>query len=297
MIRMEALEQEALRHWHAAQQERTSKAALDPGRAATTFQVGDLVTAMLRTKEPLDAAAAAVGELRPRRDSPFPVATLAGPNTHTLALPRRFKCSPAVNVDRLKPCPAPPPGPIRPVRPGFGPGAGRRVRRGAAALPQPTHVPSGPRVRGLTYYLRLVARPARRTTETERGGSKPRPRRTTRGRPRSPRTRAACQGISRTARSASRRMGRRRGGAARKPALRAQRRLAAGPGPPPPGGPAVAAPPAPASPLKLRAGPEGCQWPGRGGGCGLRDAVGVAAAAESPAGTGLRATRHHDPLP
>ncbi len=27
----------------------------------------------------------------------------AGPNTYTLALPRRFRCSPTVNVERLKP--------------------------------------------------------------------------------------------------------------------------------------------------------------------------------------------------
>ena len=42
---------------------------------------------------------------------------LAGPNTYTLALPPRFRCSPTVNVDRLKPYfaredqPAPP-GPV-----------------------------------------------------------------------------------------------------------------------------------------------------------------------------------------
>jgi hypothetical protein len=41
--------------------------------------------------------------LRPRWEGPFTVVALAGPNTYTLTLPRRFKCSPTVNVDRLKP--------------------------------------------------------------------------------------------------------------------------------------------------------------------------------------------------
>ena len=109
--RMKALEQEVRALLYAAQQER--KAALDPGRVDTTFQVGDQV--MLRTKELLDAAE--VGKLRPRWEGPFPVAGLAGPNTYTLTLPRRFKCSPTVNVDRLKPYHprvgrADPPGPV-----------------------------------------------------------------------------------------------------------------------------------------------------------------------------------------
>jgi hypothetical protein len=95
--RMKALEQEVLALLHAAQQER--KAALDRGRVDTRFQVGDQV--MLRTKELLDAAE--IGKLRPRWEGPFPVVALAGPNTYTLALPKRFQCSPTVNVDRLKP--------------------------------------------------------------------------------------------------------------------------------------------------------------------------------------------------
>ena len=95
--RMKALEQEVQALLHAAQQER--KAALDPGRVDTTFHVGDQV--MLRTKELLDAAE--VGKLRPRWEGPFRVAAVAGPNAYTLTLPRRFKCSPTVNVDRLKP--------------------------------------------------------------------------------------------------------------------------------------------------------------------------------------------------
>ena len=92
-----ALAQQVRALLHAAQQER--KAALDRGRVDTTFQVGDQV--MLRTKELLDAAE--VGKLRPRWEGPFPVAAVAGPNTYTLTLPARFKCSPTVNVDRLKP--------------------------------------------------------------------------------------------------------------------------------------------------------------------------------------------------
>ena len=70
---------------------------------------------MLRTKELLDAAE--VGKLRPRWEGPFRVSALAGPNTYTLTLPRHFKCSPTVNVDRLKPYHpragrADPPGPV-----------------------------------------------------------------------------------------------------------------------------------------------------------------------------------------
>ena len=72
---------------------------LDQGRVDTVFQVGDEV--MLRTAELLDAAE--IGKLRPRWDGPFRVTALAGPNTYTLALPKRFKCSPTLNVDRLKP--------------------------------------------------------------------------------------------------------------------------------------------------------------------------------------------------
>ena len=85
--RMKTLEQEVRALLHAAQQER--KAALDRGRVDTTFQVGDQV--MLRTKELLDAAE--VGKLRPRWEGPVPVAAVAGPNTCTLTLPARFKCS------------------------------------------------------------------------------------------------------------------------------------------------------------------------------------------------------------
>ena len=95
--RMKTLEQEVQALLHAAQEER--KASLDPSRVDTVFQVGDAV--MLRTAELLDAAE--IGKLRPRWEGPFRVSALAGPNTYTLALPKRFKCSPTVNVDRLKP--------------------------------------------------------------------------------------------------------------------------------------------------------------------------------------------------
>jgi hypothetical protein len=80
---------------------RSRRARLLSTPAGTTFkfQVGDQV--LLRTKELLDAAE--VGKLCPRWEGPFTVAALAGPNTYTLTLPRRFKCSPTVNVDRLKP--------------------------------------------------------------------------------------------------------------------------------------------------------------------------------------------------
>ena len=95
----------------AAQQER--KAKLDAGRVDTVFKVGDRV--LLRTKELLDAAD--IGKLRPRWDGPFTVTACPSPNAYTLALPRRMRCSPTVNVDRLKPfherVDAPPaPGPV-----------------------------------------------------------------------------------------------------------------------------------------------------------------------------------------
>ena len=109
--RMADLEEEVRALLHAAQQER--KAALDKGRVDTVFHVGDEV--LLRTKELLDAAE--IGKLRPRWEGPFRVTAVAGPNAYTLALPRRFRCSPTVNVDRLKPYHArddrsAPPGPV-----------------------------------------------------------------------------------------------------------------------------------------------------------------------------------------
>ena len=81
----------------AAQAER--KATLDAGRVDTEFKVGDRV--LLRTKELLDAAD--IGKLRPRWDGPFTVTACPSPNAYTLALPRKMRCSPTVNVDRLKP--------------------------------------------------------------------------------------------------------------------------------------------------------------------------------------------------
>ena len=131
--RMKSLEQEVRALLHAAQ--RVRKEELDRGRVDTVFQVGDQV--LLRTKELLDAAE--VGKLRPRWEGPFRVAALAGPNAYTLSLPRRFKCSPTVNVDRLKPYHsrpdrAPPQGPVS------DPGQeGEYLRRRAA--PQPANHP------------------------------------------------------------------------------------------------------------------------------------------------------------
>jgi hypothetical protein len=101
----------------AAQAER--KAKLDAGRVDTVLFV------LLRTKELLGAAD--IGKLRrPRWDGPLTVTACPSPNTYTLALPRRMRCSPraglrregcqwparprrrwrpgpTVNVDRLKP--------------------------------------------------------------------------------------------------------------------------------------------------------------------------------------------------
>ena len=91
----------------------TRKAKLDASRVDTVFKVGDRV--LLRTKELLDAAD--IGKLRPRWDGPFTVTASPSPNAYTLALPHKMRCSPTVNVDRLKPFferadAPPPPGPV-----------------------------------------------------------------------------------------------------------------------------------------------------------------------------------------
>ena len=109
--RMRQMEQRVRELLLAAQLER--KAKLDEGRVDTVFKVGDRV--MLRTAELLDAAD--IGKLRPRWDGPFTVTATPSPNAYTLALPRRMRCSPTVNVDRLKPFhdrpgASPPPGPV-----------------------------------------------------------------------------------------------------------------------------------------------------------------------------------------
>ena len=49
------------------------------------------------------SSCADIGKLRPRWDGPFTVTACPSPNAYTLALPRRMRCSPTVNVDRLKP--------------------------------------------------------------------------------------------------------------------------------------------------------------------------------------------------
>ena len=91
------------------------KAKLACDAAASTFRVGDSV--LLRTKELLDAAD--IGKLRQRWDGPSTVHACASAIPCTLALPlsRRMRCSPSVNVDRLKPVleragPRPAPGPV-----------------------------------------------------------------------------------------------------------------------------------------------------------------------------------------
>jgi hypothetical protein len=109
--RMRELELQVRELLAAAQQER--KAKLDAGRVDTVFKVGDQV--LLRTKELLDAAD--IGKLRPRWEGPFTVTACPSPNAYTLALPRKMRCSPTVNVDRLKPFHAraddpPAPGPV-----------------------------------------------------------------------------------------------------------------------------------------------------------------------------------------
>jgi hypothetical protein len=73
---------------------------------------------LLLPRELLDAAD--IGKLRPRWDGPFAVTACSGPNAYTLALPRRMRCSPTVNFDRLKPFferagTAPAPGPVSDV--------------------------------------------------------------------------------------------------------------------------------------------------------------------------------------
>jgi hypothetical protein len=80
-----------------AQQER--KASFDPSRVDTVFHVCDAV--MFQNAELLDAAE--IGKLWITWERSFRVTALAGPNTYTQAIPKRFKCSPTVNVALLKP--------------------------------------------------------------------------------------------------------------------------------------------------------------------------------------------------
>jgi hypothetical protein len=143
----------------AAQREREAK--LDAGRVDTVFKVGDQV--LLRTKELLDAAD--IGKLRPRWDGPLTVRACPSPDTCTLALPRKMRCSMAVYVDG---------GPAQAFaragrRPsGSGPDIGLGARGGAAAHPQGD--PRGPAL------ARAVARPhfgGRRVAAGEGVGSLP----------------------------------------------------------------------------------------------------------------------------
>ena len=77
------------------------KAKPDAGRVDTVCQVGDRV--LLQTKELLDAAD--IGKLRQRWDGALtvpsgcsPARAPPPPNAYALALPRRMRCSPAVNA-------------------------------------------------------------------------------------------------------------------------------------------------------------------------------------------------------
>ena len=113
--RMRAMESTVRELLAVAQAER--KAKLDAGRVYTVFQVGDRVP--LRTKELFDAAD--TGKLRLRWDGPFIVTACPSPNAYTLALPRKMRCSPTVNVDLLKPFvtrtgTTPAPGPVSDIR-------------------------------------------------------------------------------------------------------------------------------------------------------------------------------------
>ena len=117
-------------------------------RVDTVIAVGDRV--LLRTKELLDAAD--IGKLRPRWDGPFTVTAGPSPNAYTLALPRKVRCSPTVNVDRLKPyierpSELPPPGPTN--------DAGQEGEHEVELLLNRR------KVRGVTRYLELAQCPER----------------------------------------------------------------------------------------------------------------------------------------
>ena len=104
------------------------------------FKVGD--SELLRTNELLDAAN--IGKLRQRWNGPFTVTACPSPNTYTLALLRRMRCSPMVNVYRLKPFSAlagasPAPGPV--------PNAGQQGEHEVELLL------NSKLVRGVTRYL------------------------------------------------------------------------------------------------------------------------------------------------
>ena len=124
----------------AAQAER--KAKLDAGRVDTVFKVGDWVLLPRRTKELLDAAD--IGKLRPRWDGPFTVTACPSPNAYILALPRKIRCSPTVNVDRLKPFHE---------RAGASPAPGPVYDAGQAGEHEVELLLNRREVRGVTWYL------------------------------------------------------------------------------------------------------------------------------------------------
>ena len=72
------------------------------------------------------------------------MAAVAGPNTYTLTLPARFKCSPTVNVDRLKPYF---------LRPGRPPSPGPVTDPGQAGEYVVEQLLNRKTVRGRTYLL------------------------------------------------------------------------------------------------------------------------------------------------
>ena len=75
---------------------------------------------------------------------PHPCSCNRRPNTYTLTLPARFKCSPTVNVDRLKPYF---------LRPGRASSPGPVTDQGQAGEYLVEQLLNRKTVRGRTYYL------------------------------------------------------------------------------------------------------------------------------------------------
>ena len=100
--RMKALEQEVRARLHAAQRERTGKAALDPGRVdrTVTFQVGDRAGEARCGPRTRSCSTPPRRARRPRWGGPCTAPAAAGT---TPTPPRRFKCSPTGDVGRLRP--------------------------------------------------------------------------------------------------------------------------------------------------------------------------------------------------
>ena len=88
-------------HWRSGRRNPTRAASTRCSRWATACCCGP--------KELLDAAD--IGKLRPPWNGPYIATTCPSPNAYTPALPHKTRCSPTVNVDRLKPSSRGPPGP------------------------------------------------------------------------------------------------------------------------------------------------------------------------------------------